>query len=71
MPDREKVIKGLESCSDNNCRDCPYPCICEYADAWPKELHRDALELLKEQGEEIKQLRLALDIMKGRGLIVT
>ena len=56
MPDREKVIKGLESCIANNCRDCPYPCYCEYADDWPHDLHKDALELLKEREAEIEQL---------------
>ena len=48
--DREKVIKGLECCHDTvDCRHCPYPCYCEYADAWPKQLMTDALALLKEQ----------------------
>ncbi len=56
MPNKEKVIKGLECCSNGVvtpyvatcrfCADCPYgendiPCT--------KELARDALALLKEQ----------------------
>ena len=49
MPDREKVIKGLESCKHPFCQiyDCPYA-------PWDRdltckdELFDDALELLKE-----------------------
>lgn len=55
MPDREKVIKGLEICrhrviSQENCKECPY-----IYDGRAKQsncegvLHWDALELLKEQ----------------------
>lgn len=47
MVDRDKVIKGLESCLEN--RECPFPCYCEYAETWPHELHKETLELLKEQ----------------------
>ena len=61
MANREKVIKGLESCTANNCRDCPYPCYCDYADDWPHELHKETLELLKEQEKEIKALRLLVE----------
>ena len=51
MPDREKVIKGLECClGTNDCdidprEDCPYKgmCLCAMA------LHLEVLELLKEQ----------------------
>lgn len=65
MPDREKVIKGLECClresehiDDNPCADCPYydidsglggKCI--------DDKDRDALELLKEQQNRIEVLR--------------
>ncbi len=47
MPDREKVIKGLEHCIESNsCNGCPYDnnsskCIFQ--------LHDDVLALLKEQ----------------------
>lgn len=47
MPDREKVIKGLEHCSEDGCEGCPYEPDCMMADGF--ELARDALELLKEQ----------------------
>ena len=67
MPDREKVIKGLEICSEHgswhglDCehneafKDCPYRecetgCIVTIA--------KDAIALLKEQGERIKEFEL-------------
>ncbi len=57
MADLEKVIKGLECCAKNNCSitDCPYGkedtsyCI--------ERLSADALTLLKEQEEEIENLK--------------
>lgn len=53
MIDREKVVKGLECCMTSKatpiCEECPYSATdlgtCYALDA----LHRDALELLKEQ----------------------
>ena len=64
MPDREKVLKGLELCTQGpaGCvKDCPYEEIirCQYY------LKKDALALLKEQEAEIRHLRLALDVAKG------
>lgn len=59
MPDREKVIKGLEVCTsiadDELCpKDCPYyQEVCYGYD----QLMRDALALLKEQEEDIQDLR--------------
>lgn len=65
MPDREKVIRGLEICrhrviSQENCKECPY-----IYDGRAKQsncegvLHWDALELLKEQDAvEPKQVDL-------------
>lgn len=65
MIDREKAIKGLEHCAkEADCRGCVYQeqmkgrsdgCDCM----------REALAMLKEQEEEIRQLKLALDIVKG------
>lgn len=47
MIGREKVIKGLECCSEKqNCKECPYFCFnakCQ------DDMNRDALSLLKEQ----------------------
>ena len=54
MPDREKVIKGLESCEPSvfkrDCSCCPYKdeMNCDYV------LWNDALALLKEQQENIQ-----------------
>ena len=50
MPDREKVMKGLECCIDINaessCRECPYY---NHERCDPDDVLRDALALLKEQ----------------------
>lgn len=63
MPDREKVQKGLECCSEsisNACpMECPYRVECLMQD---DELHmysvmHDALKLLKEQQETITSLQ--------------
>lgn len=56
MPDREKVIKGLECCSNPldyqlRCNGCPYYSDCQsWNEDWISfKLIADALELLKEQ----------------------
>ena len=55
MPDREKVIKGLECCIDPlkaRCPECPYyPCYDE--DTSSEKLLADALALLKAQETRI------------------
>lgn len=61
MPDREKVINALECCYCNfpkqmDCKNCPYDKIC-YHDKACSLMLRDALELLKEQAEEIERLK--------------
>ena len=48
MTDRERVIKGLEHCSEDGCKECPYEQDCTMADGF-SELASDALTLLKEQ----------------------
>ena len=67
MKDREKVIKGLETCRTRvHCKECPYAYDKRANDSYCEAvLHNDALALLKEQEAEIRQLRLALDIAKG------
>ena len=65
MAELEKVIKAIEthfSTDDSiGCDDCTYE-----NDGWcMTRVMADALELLKEQEAEIRQLRLALDIAKG------
>ena len=71
MPDREKVIKGLECCTcdlplDNKVH---FSDLCELCPYYNKktdycfrkvELMRDALALLKEQQEKIEKARLWL-----------
>ena len=58
MPDREKVIKGLECCSNHiigtSCKKCPYEeeKDCEGSFSCTDELAHDALALLKEQEAE-------------------
>lgn len=58
MPDREKVIKGLECCTRyeigkqlNNCLDCPYvePIGFNQFRCKSQEMKEDALAMLKEQ----------------------
>jgi hypothetical protein len=51
MPDREKVIKGLECCAGQcNYHGCPYKDPCENANG-VKQIMLDAITLLKEQEE--------------------
>lgn len=57
MPDREKVIKGLECCiSEHTCRGCPYreKGECEDSGYYYSKAIEDALALLKEQPEIIR-----------------
>jgi hypothetical protein len=49
MPDREKVIKGLECCAGQcNYHGCPYKDPCENANG-VKQIMLDAIALLREQ----------------------
>ena len=57
MPDREKVINGLECCmSEHICRGCPYreKGECEDGGYYYSKAIEDALALLKEQPEIIR-----------------
>ena len=63
MPDREKVIRGLECCTSDyskyDCEnDCPYrfQCISQDREAVSAEMLKDALELLKAQEDERKRM---------------
>ena len=64
MPDREKVIKGLETCIKYIDRECPIGCpyheICTKYEGRVvfQPVLRDALTLLKEQEERIKKFEL-------------
>lgn len=48
MIDMDKVIKGLEHCSEDGCKDCPYETDCTTTIGFT-DLAKDVLELLKEQ----------------------
>lgn len=70
MPDREKVMKGLECCiSPNtqvNCLECPYGRERNYRTECIRPLMRDALALLKEQEEKIESLTEDIEVWKKR-----
>lgn len=60
MPDRKKVMRGLESCAgiDVFCGDCPYSVnTCEGDKTCIMDLCSDALVLLKEQDNGIKPIK--------------
>ena len=61
MPDREKVIKGLEICTSRPCycTDCPYKKEC-CVDS--QNVMEDALALLKEQENEIADKAITVDV---------
>ena len=50
MPDKIKVIKGLEACHYGNCPKCPY--WGGRSNCSKRELLNDALQLLKDDEEE-------------------
>ena len=67
--DKEKVIKGLEiylMLGENYifCNECPYKLNCTSGNWCVGVLLRDALELLKEQAQEIEQLEHNLSIVE-------
>lgn len=67
MTDRESVIKALECCKrkdGNECKVCPYT-ESEYC---VEDMVMDALKLLKEQTDEIKELRLMVEFWKEKAL---
>ena len=69
MSDLEKVVQALEICASREpgkytCDKCPYETRVD-GDGCEVNLMLDAMDLLKEQEAEIRQLRLALDIAKG------
>lgn len=71
MADREKVIDGLKHCMNGfGCFGCPYSVADKSSPDCQLKNGRDALELLKEQEDKIRQLRLALQIMNGNGIKV-
>ena len=70
MVDMEKVIKGLECCEDRiQCENCPYgkPRYIGIQGC-TRELVHDALALLKEQDDEIKELRSIVEFWQDKAL---
>lgn len=60
MPDREKVLKGLECCEKtdgSDCKNCPYTDDCDCVEF----MSRDALALLKKQEATIKAQQFVLN----------
>lgn len=58
MADIEKVIKGLECCTTDNCDECPYERANSSLCPWPcnvSKMKEDALSMLKEQKNEKKR----------------
>lgn len=51
MTDREKVLSGLEHCSEDGCKGCPYEPDCKMCDGFSL-LAKDAQELLKGKESE-------------------
>ena len=71
MPDREKIIKGLDICINNihtGCpRVCPYyeQCIERGNENVFQPIFRDALAMLKEQEDQIEQLEHDLAVTQN------
>lgn len=66
--DREKVVKAIEDCVFHNhdCVDCEYDgCVFRHGDC-RRDLLADALVLLKEQENEIKELRSIVEFWKEK-----
>ena len=65
--DREKVIKGLECCTKwDSCSDCPYQTPNEYdISECTEQMHKDALELLKEQDRLLGKQQKGIDKLQA------
>ena len=55
MPDRDKVIKGLESCNGVDCTECQYGTEGHGHKDCVERLCADALALVKEQEQAMKE----------------
>lgn len=64
---KEKIVNALECCKrkdGNECKVCPYT-ESEYC---VEDMVTDALKLLKEQTDEIKELRSMVEFWKDKAL---
>ena len=68
MADFEKVIKGLQTCVDGECKECPYGGTCSDAEDFVA-LARDALEILKAQQPRVLTLEEVKE-SEGKDLIL-
>ena len=73
--DREKVVKGFELClktiEEPDCRkECPYYEACQKYEGRVifQPLMRDALAMLKDQEDEIKELRSIVEFWENKAL---
>ena len=53
MNDKDKVISGLEHCSEDRCKGCPYDPDCTIYNGF-SDLAKDALDLINYQHEHIE-----------------
>ena len=71
MVDREKVLKGLECCSESISKacpmECPYrvECLMQDDTSHMYSVMRDALELLKEHEAQIERLEHDLTVTQN------
>ena len=66
MPDREKVIKGLKSCSEVDCTECQYGTEGHGHSDCIERLCADTLALVKEQESTLNRLRSTMeDMVRG------
>ena len=66
MPDREKVIKGLKSCSEVDCTECQYGTEGHGHSDCIERLCADTLALVKGQESTLNLLRSTMeDMVRG------
>ena len=66
MPDREKVIKGLKSCSEMDCTECQYGTEGHGHSDCIERLCADTLALVKGQESTLNLLRSTMeDMVRG------
>lgn len=66
MPDREKVIKGLKSCSEVDCTECQYGTEGHGHSDCIERLCADTLALVKGQESTLNLLRSTMeDLVRG------
>ena len=64
MPDREKVIKGLKSCSEVDCTECQYGTEGHGHNDCIERLCADTLALVRELESTLNRLRNTMEDME-------